>query len=348
MAATVRGRGANDEADGGARVVPTGAAPAPGPWIARQAVLPSFGPVVRRGSDDDFAHPAERELARVLTFYGVRWVYEPTTFALRRTGDGGSAAFFTPDFYLPDHRLYIELTTMRQRLVTRKNQKLRRLRALYPAVGIKLLYRRDYQQLVDAYEPAKADPDQDRIGPIVYPASVIAARIETLAGQIAADFAVAGPSWSTRSPVLVGVGQGSDRFLSALTAALTHRGVEYGQDRIELTRYDPVGDGRARVRRAPHLDLSGRRVLLVEDVVSTGLSLAYLVAWLRRRGVRDITACTLLDRTAARLVEVPVRHVGFEVSAALLAGFGLGLRRQFSELPYIAAIAPASLPRSSV
>jgi len=78
------------------------------------------------------------------------------------------------------------------------------------------------------------------------------------------------------------------------------------------------------------------------------LSLAYLVAWLRRRGVRDVTACTLLDRTAARLVEVPVRHVGFEVSAALLAGFGLGLRRQFSDLPYIAAIAPASLSRSSV
>ncbi|MDQ3693676.1 MAG: hypoxanthine phosphoribosyltransferase [Chloroflexota bacterium] len=342
------GRAANDMADGGDRAAPIGAAAAPGSGIARQAVLPSFGPAVRRGSDDDFAHPAERELARLLTFYGVRWAYEPTTFDLRRAGGGGSAAFFTPDFYLPDHRLYIELTTMRQRLVTRKNQKLRRLRELYPEVGIKLLYRRDYQQLVDAYEPAKADPDQERIGPIVYPAAVIAARVETLADQIAADFAVSAPSWSTRSPVLVGVGQGSDRFLSALSAALTHRGVAYGQDRIELTRYDPVGDGRARVRRAPCLELSGRRVLLVEDVVSTGLSLAYLVAWLRRRGVRDVSACTLLDRAAARLVEVPIRHAGFQVSAALVAGFGLGLRRQFSELPYIAAIAPASLPRSSV
>jgi hypoxanthine phosphoribosyltransferase len=96
-----------------------------------------------------------------------------------------------------------------------------------------------------------------------------------------------------------------------------------------------------RVQRGPRLDLRGRRVLLVEDVVSTGLSLAYLTAWLRRRGVREVASCVLLDRSGARLVSVPVRHVGFRVSAALLAGFGLNLRRQFSDLPYIATIVPA-------
>ena len=82
--------------------------------------------------ENRFAHPAERELARLLTFYGVRWAYEPTTFAVRWGGDGQPEEFVTPDFYLPDHGLYVELTTMRQRLVTRKNRKFRLLRRALP------------------------------------------------------------------------------------------------------------------------------------------------------------------------------------------------------------------------
>ena len=70
-------------------------------------------------NDDRFAHPAEIEVARLLTFYGLRWAYEPTTFAVRWGRDGRPVEFVTPDFYLPEHDLYLELTTMRQRLVTR-------------------------------------------------------------------------------------------------------------------------------------------------------------------------------------------------------------------------------------
>jgi hypoxanthine phosphoribosyltransferase len=93
-----------------------------------------------------------------------------------------------------------------------------------------------------------------------------------------------------------------------------------------------------RIGRAPRVSVVGRRVLLVADVVSTGLSLAYLTWWLRQRGAREIEICTLLDRQAARLVEVPVRYVGFEAPNELLVGFGLHLRRQFRNLPYIGSL----------
>ena len=88
----------------------------------RQELLPPLRWLLQP-NDHRFAHPAEIELARLLTFYGLRWAYEPTTFAVRWGRDGRPVEFVTPDFYLPEHDLYLELTTMRQRLVTRKNRK---------------------------------------------------------------------------------------------------------------------------------------------------------------------------------------------------------------------------------
>ena len=76
----------------------------------------------------DFAHPSEAEFARILDFYQIAWQYEPHTFTLRRHADGTPAERFTPDFYLPELGLYVELTTLKQSLVTRKNRKMRRLR----------------------------------------------------------------------------------------------------------------------------------------------------------------------------------------------------------------------------
>ena len=98
-----------------------------------------------------FAHVSERELARLLDFYGIEWQYEPRTFVLDRDASGRPSRAFTPDFYLPASDTYIELTTMEQRLVTRKNAKVRRLRQLYPDVRIQVLYRRDYLTLRSKY-----------------------------------------------------------------------------------------------------------------------------------------------------------------------------------------------------
>ena len=94
-----------------------------------------------------FKNAAERECARVFDWYGVPWEYEPRTFVLERAADGRIVEAFTPDFYLPDEDLYLEITTMRQPLVTRKNRKVRQLRRLYPDVNVKIFYRRDIERL---------------------------------------------------------------------------------------------------------------------------------------------------------------------------------------------------------
>jgi hypoxanthine phosphoribosyltransferase len=98
-----------------------------------------------------FANRSELECARILDFYGVPWDYEPRTFVLRRGSDGRVLSAFTPDFYLPDQDLFIEVTVMKQSLVTRKNRKLREARRLYPGLRVKLFYRRDIESLAQRY-----------------------------------------------------------------------------------------------------------------------------------------------------------------------------------------------------
>lgn len=96
----------------------------------------------------DFAHPSEGEFARLLDFYQIRYEYEPKTFPLEWDENGAVTEAFTPDFYLPDFDLYIELTTLKQNLVSKKNRKIRRFRELYPDVSLKVLYGRDYLSLL--------------------------------------------------------------------------------------------------------------------------------------------------------------------------------------------------------
>jgi hypothetical protein len=101
-----------------------------------------------------FAHPSEAELARILDFYKIRWQYEPKTFPIQWDTQGRILESFTPDFYLPDQDLYIELTTRKQNLVTKKNRKVRLLKQLYPEVNIKIFYNKDFQQLLQKYRTA--------------------------------------------------------------------------------------------------------------------------------------------------------------------------------------------------
>ena len=105
-----------------------------------------------RGSDaPQFANEAELECAKVLDFYGVPWLYEPRTFVLESDEDGRTLEAFSPDFYLPEQDLYLEITVMKQSLVTRKNRKLRKLRERYPDTKIKLFYRRDLERLAQHF-----------------------------------------------------------------------------------------------------------------------------------------------------------------------------------------------------
>lgn len=104
-----------------------------------------------RNPQHNFAHPSEAEFARILDFYGVAWQYEPTTFPLAWDEQGNIVEAFTPDFYLPDQQLYVELTTTHQSLITKKHRKLRRLRELYPDVYIKLMNRNDMRMMFAKY-----------------------------------------------------------------------------------------------------------------------------------------------------------------------------------------------------
>ena len=117
-----------------------------------------------------FAHNSERQFAKLLDFYGIVWEYEPRTFTLETDRDGNPQQAFTPDFYLPAYDLYIEITTLNQKLVTKKNRKARRLVEVFPDIQVRVLYQRDYlhllvkygleppSQLVDADAPADGPP----------------------------------------------------------------------------------------------------------------------------------------------------------------------------------------------
>jgi len=127
-----------DSVDGG----PDGAA-APAP--------PSPDTGEGRADGTRFAHHSELQFARLLDFYGVAWEYEPTTFELEWDRAGNPVQAFSPDFYLPAYDLYIEITTLNQKLVTKKNRKVRRLAELHPEVKVKVLYQRDYLSLLVKY-----------------------------------------------------------------------------------------------------------------------------------------------------------------------------------------------------
>jgi hypothetical protein len=97
-----------------------------------------------------FAHNSERQFAKLLDFYGIEWQYEPQTFPIEFDRLGHPVQAFTPDFHLPAYDLYVEITTLNQRLVTRKNRKARRVRELH-GINVKVLYQRDYLGLLVKY-----------------------------------------------------------------------------------------------------------------------------------------------------------------------------------------------------
>jgi len=113
--------------------------------LAQYSVTPAGKAEVARSG---FGHPSEKLFANLLDFYRIEWVYEPRSFPLQWNKDGQVTEAFTPDFYLPEFDLYVELTTMKQSLVTRKNRKVKLLRAIYPHVNIQIFYQKDFQDLV--------------------------------------------------------------------------------------------------------------------------------------------------------------------------------------------------------
>jgi hypothetical protein len=98
-----------------------------------------------------FAHNSERQFAKLLDFYNIDWEYEPHTFVLEHDNEGKPLQAFSPDFYLPAYDLHIEITTLKQKLVTKKNRKVRKLVERHPGTKVKILYQRDYLNLLVKY-----------------------------------------------------------------------------------------------------------------------------------------------------------------------------------------------------
>ncbi len=128
--------------------------------------------------------------------------------------------------------------------------------------------------------------------------------------------------------VLVAVLKGSLPFLADMARALT---VVPVFDFMAISAYAP-DTGRVRIVKDLDMDVSGRDVVLVEDIIDTGLTLHYLLAELGRRGARSIEACALLDRTCRRIIPVPVRYAAFEIGDEFVLGYGLDFAQRYRNL----------------
>jgi cytidylate kinase len=116
--------------------------------LARYGIVPPGNVTLRHKM---FAHPSEEMFANLLDFYRIPWEYEPRSFPVQYDASGGVLEAFTPDFFLPEFNLYVELTTMKQSLTTRKNRKVRLLRELYPHLNIQVFYQKDFENLIFKY-----------------------------------------------------------------------------------------------------------------------------------------------------------------------------------------------------
>jgi bifunctional protein TilS/HprT len=276
-----------------------------------------------------FAHPSEAEFARILDFYGVRWEYEPRSFPLRWEGDR-IVEMFTPDFYLPELDLYIELTTLKQSLVTEKNRKLRHLRELHPEINVMLLYKRDYHRLLAKYGYGPlAHEDVRGIERVLITVDELERRITELGQQISQDYA-------GTEPVLIGVLKGVIPFMSDL---MRHIALPLSVELMSVSYYTSDAEG-VRITKDLDRDIAGCHVLMVEDIVDTGMTLNYLLHYLRTRRPASLKVCTLLDKRARRLVDLPLEYVGFEVSDEFVVGYGLDYLEKYRNLPFIGILKP--------
>jgi hypoxanthine phosphoribosyltransferase len=283
-----------------------------------------------------FAHPSEEEFARLLDFYGVRWQYEPRTFPLRQDGDGRILEAFSPDFYLTDLDLYIELTTLKQGLVTEKHRKLRALRALYPDVQIKLLHKKDYLSLLSKYGiGAVNEQEQMAVREVLISASEIERRVSELGAEITRDY-------RGKEPLLVGVLKGVTCFMADL---MRHIALPVSVDFMTISSYEGDRTGAVRIEQDLTENIAGRDVLVVEDIVDTGMTLNHLLMQMQARQPASLRVCALLDKRVRRLVDLPVDYVGFQIPDEFVVGYGLDYRQRFRNLPFVATVRAEALAR---
>lgn len=279
-----------------------------------------------------FSHPSEEEFAKLLDFYRIEWLYEPKSFPLSWEG-AKITEMFTPDFYLPELDLYIELTTLRQKLITEKNRKVRRIKELHPEINIKLLNKSDYHKLLAKYGYGPLGGSKiEGINEILFSHTQIERRISTLARSISQDY-------SGRQLVLVGVLKGVICFLSDL---MQHISIPVSVEFMAISYYGAGEEKAVKITKDLDASIAGCDVLMVEDIVDTGMTLNYLLNHLYAHNPASLRVCTLLDKRIRRLVNIPIDYIGFEIPDEFIVGYGLDYRGQYRNLPFIGALSPES------
>jgi len=164
----------------------------------------------------------------------------------------------------------------------------------------------------------------------LFSAEAIQARIAELGAEIARDY-------DGRNPLLVGVLKGACIFISDLLRAID---LQLGIEFIAISSYGSSMRTSGEVRLVKDLDVAveGRDILVVEDIVDTGLTLSYLLSNLRARGAASVKLAALLDKYERREREVPIDYLGFKIPDAFVVGYGLDFAERYRNLPYIAVL----------
>jgi len=281
-----------------------------------------------------FAHNAEYEFARILDFYGIDWQYEPRTFPLR-WDRGHVTEAFSPDFYLPDLNMYVELTTLKANLTAEKNRKMRLLKELYPGTNIIMLKKQDYLRLLAKYGYGPLSADQvPQIDRVLVTTGRLQKRVAELGAQISHDY-------TGKELVMVGVLRGVLCFIADIMRNVS---VPTAVDLMAISSYDGNGSNAVRILKDLDENIKGRDVLLVEDIVDTGMTLNHIVDYLNTKKPASLKICTLLDKRARRIVNVPLDYVGFEIPDEFVVGYGLDFNQRFRNLPFIAVLKHDLLP----
>ena len=286
--------------------------------------------VLQQARTVTFAHPSEEEFVHLLDFYNIEWVYEPRSFPLKWEGDK-VVEMFTPDFYLPGFDLYVELTTLKQTLVTEKNRKLRRLRELYPGIKITLLYKKDFDRLLAKYGCGPLAQSRGHgVSQVLYSSAEIHQRVRELAEQISKDYA-------DRHPIMVGVLRGVFCFMADLVRQVT---IPVDVEFMAISYYGGGDSPAVKITKDMNLNVAGRHVIMVEDIVDTGMTLNYVLNHLRAKGPASLAVCALLDKRVRRIVDVPLDYIGFKVPDEFVVGYGLDYMEEYRNLPFIGVLGP--------
>jgi hypoxanthine phosphoribosyltransferase len=312
------------------------------PQIAQaQGISSIFGvPILKKGAASGEIRVYTREphqfseadkgfLLSVADFYRIEWLYEPRSFPLKWE-NGGVTEMFTPDFYLPELDLYVELTTLKQSLITEKYRKFRRLKELYPEINIKLLNKSDYLQLLAKYGYGSlGEAKIEGVNRVLYSHTQIQRRVRVLARRISHDYA-------GKQLVLVGILKGVICFMADL---MQHLSLPVTLDFMAISYYG--GDGQmVKITKDFDSNMTGQHIVMVEDIVDTGMTLNYVLNHLSAHNPASLRVCTLLDKRARRLIDVPLDYVGFEIPDEFVVGYGLDYKGQYRNLPFIGILYP--------